>query len=147
MWLEYIWEILGIKKGDEKARDVYVSAQGGGAILAGADFHGAEMEVVRCGCVGRVGTKGIVVKETKFTFEMVTRKDELRVVPKRKTVFRFEVPLPKVEDEKDVQMENGVTESRLTKKNLVFEIHGSQFEVRPTDRATKKFKQRTLDEL
>ncbi|MCJ1351207.1 MAG: hypothetical protein MMC33_001190 [Icmadophila ericetorum] len=147
LWLEYIWEILGIKKNTGKGEDVYVSAQGGGAVLAGADFHGAEVEVVRCACVGRVGTRGIVVKETKFTFEIVTRKDELKVVPKGKTVFRFEVPLPTPEGKEVVQMENGVSESRPTRKALVFELHGSQFEARPTDRATKKFKQRTLDEL
>ena len=31
--------------------------------------------------------------------------------------------------------------------NLVFELHGSQFEHRATDRATKKFKQKHLSYL
>ena len=30
---------------------------------------------------------------------------------------------------------------------LVFELHGSQFENRAPDRATKKFKQRSMDDL
>lgn len=31
--------------------------------------------------------------------------------------------------------------------NLVFELHGSQFESRATDRATKKFKQKNFSDL
>ncbi len=48
------------------------------AALCSADFHGAELEVVRARCVSRVGVRGIVVKDTKFTFELVTRRDELK---------------------------------------------------------------------
>ena len=32
-------------------------------------------------------------------------------------------------------------------KSLIFELHGSQFENRPVDRATKKFKQHRMDHL
>ena len=131
LWVGYMWEVLGVKKGaitaaaaaaatrrtgvemedagvgqfsstmsgvvvssdaqgskkdekDEKdgqARQIKVSAQTHGSLLAGIDFHGAEIEVVRClgagggnkgaGCVGRVGTKGIVVRDTKYTFVVV----------------------------------------------------------------------------
>lgn len=34
-----------------------------------------------------------------------------------------------------------------TPKPLVFELHGSQFENRPVDRANKKFKWRNVDYL
>jgi ribonuclease P protein subunit POP4 len=44
---------------------------------------------------------------------------------------------PKDEDEKK-------TEDR---KDLVFELHGSQFENRPVDRANKKFKWKNIDYL
>ena len=61
-------------------------------------------------------------------------------IPKKHTIFRFEIP----------QGEE-VTAQRSTKspspRNLAFELHGSQFENRAIDRATKKFKQRNMKEL
>ena len=65
--------------------DLRVSGRGGlvtpashGAKLASADYHGAEVEVVRSQCASRVGLKGIVVRDTKFTFVIVTEKDEVK---------------------------------------------------------------------
>lgn len=49
-----------------------------GSKLVSADFHGAEVEVVRSAAGGRVGIKGIVVRDTKFTFVVVTEKDEVK---------------------------------------------------------------------
>ena len=74
MWVEYMREILGMAEG----RQTYLTAQSVGGKLASADFHGAELEVVRSKCVGRVGCKGIVVKDTKFTFEMITKDNVLK---------------------------------------------------------------------
>lgn len=124
MWCEYMREILCITP--ERA---YVDPNSGGPFLVSADYHGALVEVVRSRCVSRVGLRGIVVKDTKYTFEIITNKDELKTVPKEHTIFRFEVPLEKKE---------GSDEQR--KKPLVFEIHGSQFESRAADRANKRFK-------
>jgi ribonuclease P protein subunit POP4 len=55
-------------------------------------------------------------------------------VPKEYTVFRFEVPFAEQDDDGDSQM----VEPR---KPFIFELHGSQFENRPADRANRKFKQ------
>ncbi|MCJ1391338.1 hypothetical protein MMC18_004201 [Xylographa bjoerkii] len=140
MWVGYMWEILGLKDGEH----AYVTAQSAGPKLASADYHGAELEVVRSRCVGRVGCKGIVVKDTKFTFEMITKCNTLRTVPKRHSIFRFEIPQPESAELLGILIEASVTEEP---KCLVFELHGSQFEVRATDRATKKFKQRRMDDL
>lgn len=106
----------------------YVDANGAGPILVSADYHGALLEVVRSRCGSRVGVTGIVVKDTKFTFEMVTAKDELKIMPKEHTVFSFEVPFEPKED------------GTQALKPLVFEIHGGQFESRAPDRANKKFR-------
>lgn len=54
-------------------------------------------------------------------------------IPKEHTVFRFTVSLPKP------------AEGGEDPKPLVFELHGSQFENRPVDRANKKFKWRNID--
>lgn len=118
MWCGYMREILGLSEGR-----TYVDANSAGQFLATADYHGAKVEVVRSRCGSRVGLQGIVVKDTKFTFEIVTSKDELKTVPKEHTVFRFEVPF-----------------EQEGRRPLVFEILGSQFENRPADRANRKFK-------
>ena len=73
MWVGYMWEILGLKEGQKS----YLTAQSVGSKLASADFHGAELEVVRSKCVGRVGCRGIVVRDTKYTFEVITKKNVL----------------------------------------------------------------------
>jgi len=80
MWCEYVREILGMSTqtdidGKFKA---HVSPTTAGPMLASADFHGAMIEVVRSRCVSRVGLKGIVLKDTKYTFELITEQNELK---------------------------------------------------------------------
>jgi ribonuclease P protein subunit POP4 len=80
-------------------------------------------------------------------------------VPKRHSIFRFEIPQPSSGFKKDVEgndsgtvtMEAGVSVQARADvaeaKPLLFDLHGSQFESRATDRTTKKFKQRRMDGL
>ncbi|THY53105.1 RNase P/MRP, p29 subunit [Aureobasidium pullulans] len=128
LWCAYMREILGME------RSRYVNAAGVGPLLASADYHGAMIDVVRCRCVGRVGIRGIVVKDTKFTLEIITPKNELKTVPKEYTVFRFEVPFVEEDNDGDTQMAD-------PQKPFIFELHGSQFQNRAADRAARKFKQ------
>ncbi|PLB42158.1 RNase P/RNase MRP complex subunit [Aspergillus candidus] len=139
LWVEYMHDILDVK---DRPGQFAVTPLSHGSKLVSADFHGAEVEVVRSRCAGRVSTKGIVVRDTMFTFVVVTEKDEVKTVPKEHTVFRFSVPLP--EPQNDTTEGSGDTSAG---KNLVFELHGSQFENRPVDRANKKFKWRNVDYL
>lgn len=71
------------------------------------------------------------------------------VVPKKRTVFRFEIPQPG-SNEDGIGLEGRTrrdAESNQSLKSFVFELHGSQFENRATDRATKKFKQKNMVDL
>ncbi|RMX95989.1 hypothetical protein D0868_11427 [Hortaea werneckii] len=140
MWCAYIREILGLGRDGKKT---FVDANSAGPVLVSADYHGALLEVTRSRCLSRVGTKGIVVKDTKFTFEVVTMRDEMKVLPKEHTVFRFEVPF---EDDR-VEEKTGEDDAAVKKKEeeekrkpLVFEIQGGQFENRAPDRSNKKFR-------
>lgn len=74
MWIGYMWEILGMTEG----KGTYVTAQSAGSKLASADYHGSKMTVVRSRCSGLVGLAGIVVRDTKFTFQIITKKNELK---------------------------------------------------------------------
>ena len=128
------------------------SAESREGLLVSADFHGAEMEVVRCTDVGKVGIKGIVVRDTKFTFVVVTKKNEVKVLPKKNTVFRYEIPLPKIpeEEKKEKVKTEGdglIGSGQDSGRSIVFELHGNQFEFRPADRANRKFKWKVTDYL
>ncbi|KAH7354930.1 ribonuclease-like protein P complex subunit Pop4 [Rhexocercosporidium sp. MPI-PUGE-AT-0058] len=144
MWVGYIQELLWE---DGVMRQVTTSMA---TRLCSADFHGAELEVVRSRCVSRVGVKGIVVRDSRHAFEVVTKGDAVKLLPKEHTVFRFTVPRPKKEDAeaidrtKDEAMAEG---EKKAPKDLVFELHGDQFEYRAADRATRKFKPHYLPDL
>ena len=103
------------------------------AKLCSADFHGAKLEVVRSRCVSRVGVQGIVVKDSKFAFEIITKGNSRKLMPKEHTVFRFVVPRP--------------ANKGAGQKDLVFELHGDQFIYRAADRANRKFKAHFLPDL
>lgn len=141
MWCEYMREILGLT-GEHKR--MHVDASVAGPLLCSADYHGALVEVVRSRCASRVGLGGIVVKDTKYTMEIVTRRDVLKTVPKEHTGFRFEVPFEEQGGQSQNMMEaySGAKrdEDNNRTKPLVFELHGSQFESRAPDRANKKFR-------
>jgi ribonuclease P protein subunit POP4 len=146
MWIGYIQEVLWDGKGFRPV------GSDSAAKLCAADFHGAELEVVRSRCVSRVGVKGIVVKDSKFTFELVTPNDQVKVVPKEHTIFKFTVPPPDIEKVDDESREPGTTvqseaEEETTSKDLVFELHGDQFIYRAADRANRRFKSHFLPDL
>ncbi|KAJ9650884.1 hypothetical protein H2198_009824 [Neophaeococcomyces mojaviensis] len=121
LWRRYILEVLGYV--DREGRVVEtktgqpVSVNGGGALIASADFHGMEVEVVGCVDQGRVGCRGIVVRETRSTVVIVCderersrRKlqrdgkagdvvqDKVRMILKKGTVFRIVIDLPSKEE-------------------------------------------------
>ena len=140
LWIGYIQEVLF-----DGRKSVAVDT-GSASKLCASDFHGAELEVVRSRCVSRIGVKGIVVKDSRFTFEIVTKDDGVKMVPKEHTIFRFEIPQLIIEDE-DVEMEDGTPSLSTGAKNFVFELHGEQFQHRAIDRANKKFKPHHLPDL
>ncbi|KAI1108145.1 RNase P/MRP, p29 subunit [Nemania sp. NC0429] len=125
LWIGYAREIL--------AGELYTGGTGAAAKLAAADFHGAEVEVARSRCPSRVGVRGIVVRDSRFAFELVTRQNQVKTLPKEGTMFRVHVPAPRA--------------AAPGQKPFSFEIHGDQFQHRSSDRANKKFKHHFLDKL
>lgn len=79
LWVRYMQEVLDLRSdGSTGQGGGMVTALSHGSKLVSADFHGAEIEVVRSGCAGRVGIRGVVVRDTKFTFVVVTERDEVK---------------------------------------------------------------------
>lgn len=157
MWTNYMLEVLGYMRDGHVvgtststpgARNAppppkSVTAQSQGSLLSSADFHGAEIEVVQCSDAGKVGIKGIVVRDTKFTFVVVTPGNQVRTLPKRDTVFKYEIELPLLSG----AGKEGGNVGEEWRKKLVFEVHGNQFEFRPAERANRKFKWKVMDYL
>ena len=84
--------------------------------------------------------------------EVATADSVLIAIPKKDTTFQVEVPRPRAEDSEEKRDQNGMevdapqqdSTARESAEMLVFELHGSQFQNKAIDRATKKFKtQRT----
>ncbi|KAF3024824.1 hypothetical protein G7054_g10839 [Neopestalotiopsis clavispora] len=122
LWNGYMREILG--------NELHSGGQGASAKLAAADYHGARVEVSRSRNPGRVGIEGIVIKDTRFTFEIITKRNQVKLVPKEGTTFRMRVPSS---DETNENIDS-------TTKQFEFEVLGDQFQYRPADRANKKFR-------
>lgn len=84
MWCAYMRDILGLQASDADQQNgsahhkAYVTPVAAGPALISADYHGALVEVVRSRCSSRVGLKGIVIKDTKFTFDIITERNELK---------------------------------------------------------------------
>ncbi|GFP83750.1 ribonuclease p protein subunit p29 [Phtheirospermum japonicum] len=103
-WKGYIQQLLKIV-GDAfisyYARDVKsLNALTGKISLAkcflNADLHGAIILVAQCKIVSYVGTLGIMVRETKETFGIITQDNKFRVVPKKGSVFVLQADCWKV---------------------------------------------------
>ena len=128
MWIGYIRETLG--------QDLYHGGQAASGKLASAEFVGAKLNVSRSSCPSRVGLEGIVIKDTKYTFEMITQRNAIKIIPKEGTLFRIKIPAA-VTHTKDDEDQDSFT----------FDIHGVQFQHRPADRSNKKFKFKFLKDL
>ena len=134
LWLGYMREML--------EKDLENGGPAAAMKLMSADFHGAEVEVVRSRCVGRVGIQGIVIKDAKFVFEIITPNNKLKTVPKEGTVFRVEIPAA---DGAETEIAADPATKDAGERKLVFEILGDQFLHRSADRANKKFKTHFLE--
>jgi len=54
-----------------------------------ADFHGAEISVVKSKSVDTVHISGIVISETLNTFKVITRESAVLKIPKKATIFQL----------------------------------------------------------
>jgi len=108
MWNDYVDELL--KDTDSSKIDVIQQK------LSRVDLHGAFIEVVQSNCPDLIGLKGIVIKETKNTFALVTKSNVTKTVPKSESEFRVEI------------------------RRGCITLAGNSFLTRPAERATKKIK-------
>ena len=130
LWRDYMNEIIDFEK-LEKSENFDPKSERIPAILdenlqlkiCRADFHGCNLKVSKAKNSCLVGLQGIVVMETRHTFQLIDKKSVLRNIPKNGTSFTF--------------LLNG----------HVITIQGSSFICKPSDRAVKKWKRKQTFDL
>nr|SVE76105.1 EOG090X0GV5 [Daphnia hispanica] len=117
LWVEYMENFLELEQSAGGAnKDILYQR------IAKADYHGCLLMVTRSKCPSYIGAKGIVVLETKNTFQIICEDDQLKIIPKRDSVFTFTI-------------------SKWT-----FTLFGNHMNIRPSERAARKFKSKpTID--
>lgn len=111
MWKDYFRGIVGDDGNPDQAR------------LLKAEYSGCFLAVAESKCPSYVGTRGIVVQETKNVFRLITEDDRVKTVPKAHSLFAFELD------------------------GKVYRIYGSYFRVHSFQRMKSKFKTRGIVEL
>ncbi|PIN18476.1 Ribonuclease P [Handroanthus impetiginosus] len=84
-WKSYVQQLLKIVGKDQLAQ-----------CFLNADLHGAIILVVQCKVASYVGIHGIMVRETKETFGIITEDNKFRVVPKKLSVFMLQADCWKI---------------------------------------------------
>ncbi|EGV64488.1 RNase P/RNase MRP complex subunit [Yamadazyma tenuis] len=115
------------------------------ARLATAEYSGCLLTVLDSRNPNLLGLKGIVVYDTQYTFIICVERDEdedatpakqvggFRFVPKKFTLFTFDLELPNQTEQDD--------------KYLSFTLIGSRIDTRAVDRSTKKFKSHNVENI
>ncbi|KAL5546213.1 hypothetical protein UlMin_005900 [Ulmus minor] len=85
MWKDYMTKILKSSGKNQLAQ-----------CLLDADLHGAIISVAECKIIAFAGVSGIMIRETAETFGIITHDDKFRVVPKKASVFIFQVDCWKI---------------------------------------------------
>ncbi|XP_050116095.1 ribonuclease MRP protein subunit POP4-like isoform X2 [Malus sylvestris] len=85
MWKGYIVQLLKTTGKNQLAQ-----------CILSADLHGAIISVAECKVTSYTGVSGIMIRETAETFGIITQDDKFRVVPKKFSVFIFQVDCWKI---------------------------------------------------
>ncbi|TGZ85162.1 hypothetical protein EX30DRAFT_392535 [Ascodesmis nigricans] len=124
--------------------------------LAGADLHGAVVQVVRCRCVDRVGIKGVVVMERRGAVVVVVEEEEGKQ-RKGDGERKVEVDAGAQKEKREVKGKKGKkgrgniriipkehTVLKVEVGEMVMEVALDGMQQRPAERAIKKWKSRSL---
>lgn len=131
LWVGYMQELLNIPYPVKDSSKFVVNGTQILTKLSMADYNGALLRVCKSKNSNLVGKEGIVIWDAQKNFMMITKGtlvDELKVIPKKGTIFEFEIPISETEA-------------------LEYSIIGDRFKYRSADRAGRKFKTRRCDDL
>ncbi|XP_045466912.1 ribonuclease P protein subunit p29 [Harmonia axyridis] len=87
MWKQYLRQNLDLAKKAPTCQDQ--DWTNFSTIIAKSELIGAKITIVRSKVPSLIGMQGILVLETKMTFQMVTPASEIKIILKETSVFEF----------------------------------------------------------
>ncbi|EMD38514.1 hypothetical protein CERSUDRAFT_105107 [Gelatoporia subvermispora B] len=165
LWLGYMSELLALPPPTSLGADVPSAIPNVAAThakLVKADFHGAIVAVRQSKNPCLVNLTGLVVHETENAFKVITKNDELKLIPKQNSIFMLPIPMFSVGSSQSPAMtaaappaprcsDTDQTETAcitvLDIPHMEFELYGNQFCFRAAERAGRKFKHKETIEL
>lgn len=117
LWKGYIKDLLESVSGISNQSEV----------LLKADYHGCLMKCTRSKCPSYVNIEGLMIQETENTFKILTKENQVKIIPKGGCIFHFKM--------------------ETNKKEFTIEIYGDNFRYRSFERSAKKFKRKDIIDL
>lgn len=114
LWREYMIRFMKLEEDIEVIEEQ--NWKNFNLLLTKADYHGAEMTVVRSKNPSLVGITGTCIMDTKATFKLLCKDNKARTIPKNESVFQINV------------------------KNIEVSLFGKYFNARPAERSVRKIK-------
>lgn len=156
LWMGYMSELLGLSPPSSvPVAEAMPNASSMHPKLVKADFHGSLLTVRQSKNPCLVGLSGIVIHETENAFKVITRKDQLKMIPKQNSIFTLAVPLYSTLLQTQFEPAEAVSSALsgqhsgtvLDAPHIAFDLYGNQFCFRSADRAGRKFKAKETIEL
>jgi ribonuclease P protein subunit POP4 len=156
LWMGYMSELLGLSPPSSvPVAEAMPNASSMHPKLVKADFHGSLLTVRQSKNPCLVGLSGIVIHETENAFKVITRKDQLKLIPKKNSIFTLAVPLYSTLLQTQFEPAEAVSSALsgqhsgtvLDAPHIAFDLYGNQFCFRSADRAGRKFKAKETIEL
>ncbi|KAG1774527.1 RNase P subunit p29-like protein [Suillus placidus] len=156
LWMGYMSELLGLwPPSSVPVAEAMPNASSMHPKLVKADFHGSLLTVRQSKNPCLVGLSGIVIHETENAFKLITRKDQLKLIPKQNSIFTLAVPLYSTLLRAQFEPAEAVSSALsgqhsgtvLDAPHIAFDLYGNQFCFRSADRAGRKFKAKETIEL
>lgn len=156
LWMGYMSELLGLSPPSSvPVAEAMPNASSMHPKLVKADFHGSLLTVRQSKNPCLVGLSGIVIHETENAFKVITRKDQLKLIPKKNSIFTLAVPLYSTLLQTQFEPAEAVSSALsgqhsgtvLDAPHIAFDLYGNQFCFRSADRASRKFKAKETIEL
>jgi RNase P/RNase MRP subunit p29 len=110
-----------------------------------ADLHGALIKVCESVNINNVGIEGINLLETKRTFCLLNKKNEIKIILKKGSVFALDISFAyeesnKLNDKNNVSFQN--TDNTKIKLPMIVKIIGDNFMYKSSFRTKAKYKNR-----
>ncbi|EPQ53887.1 RNase P subunit p29-like protein [Gloeophyllum trabeum ATCC 11539] len=148
MWLGYMSELHNLPPRSNARSTPNVSNMH--AKLVKADFHGSLITVGQAKNPALIGLSGIVILETENAFRVITQRNQVKLLPKRNSIFKLFVPLHSTLPTTGQPLSSStltIAQTVLDIPHLEFELYGNQFCFRSSERAARKFKAKESIEL